>query len=113
VVRDGVVLSDPFLTVPNLHYEGEEGLLSMAFSPDYATSGRFYVVYNNSTECDSTGHNCDIRVDEFQRGADADHADPTTQRELLRIDHQAGYVPFGGQLQFGPDGVLSLTTGAA
>ena len=40
----------------------------MAFAPDYATSGRFYVYYNNSTECNAPGGaNCDIRVDEFHR----------------------------------------------
>ena len=112
VVRDGVLLSNPFLTVPNVHNSNEQGLLSMAFAPDYATSGRFYVYYNNSTQCDSPGGpNCDIRVDEFHRGADADHADASTQRQVLRINHQANDNHNGGQLQFGPDGFLWMGTG--
>src|SRR4051812_48331964 len=48
VVRDGVVQPTPFLKVPNVHDDGEQGLLSMAFAPDYATSGRFYVYYNHA-----------------------------------------------------------------
>src|SRR3954470_1833557 len=43
VVRGGVPLATPFLTVPNVDTDGERGLLSMAFAPDYATSGLFYV----------------------------------------------------------------------
>src|SRR3954471_4172591 len=47
VVRDGTLLGDPFLTVSNVSSGGETGLLSMAFAPDYATSGRFYVFSND------------------------------------------------------------------
>jgi hypothetical protein len=109
VVHDGVVQPTPFLKVPNVHDDGEQGLLSMAFAPDYATSGRFYVYYNHAGLC--TGSNCDIRVDEFRRGADSDHADPATQREVLTVGHREFGNHDGGQLQFGPDGMLWLGTG--
>src|SRR3954469_24559442 len=78
VVRDGVTLSDPFLTLTGVaHLQYEQGLLSMAFAPDYATSGLFYVYYVDSTACDSD--RCDVRVDEFKR-LDADHADEASRR---------------------------------
>ena len=45
VVRDGVTQAAPFLDVSSITLtdDTERGLLSMAFAPDYATSGRFYV----------------------------------------------------------------------
>jgi glucose/arabinose dehydrogenase len=107
VVRDGAVLPVPFLTVPGVHDSGEQGLLSMAFAPDYATSGRFYVYYNDATACGGGGANCDVRIDEFRRaGGDEDRADPATRRTVLTIDHRKNSNHNGGQLQFGPDGLL-------
>jgi glucose/arabinose dehydrogenase len=110
VVRDGTRLPDPFLTVPNVHSVDEQGLLSLAFAPDYATSGRFYVYYNDSTQCDSSGANCDVRVDEYRR-ADPDHADPASRRSVLQVSHRLHSNHDGGQLQFGPDGRLWAATG--
>src|SRR5436190_9448867 len=105
VVRNGVFQLQPFLTVPGAHDAGEQGLLSMAFAPDYATSGLFYVYYNDATDCDSTQSNCDVRIDEFRR-ADADHADPGSRRTVLSVNHRQFQNHDGGQLQFGPDGLL-------
>ena len=49
VVRDGHVLPAPFLDLTRLVVSGgEQGLLSIAFAPDYATSGRFYVDYTDA-----------------------------------------------------------------
>ena len=80
---------------------GEQGLLSMAFAPDYASSGRFYVYF--------TGRDGDIRIQEFRgRG---DRADRGSRRQLLRIEHSQFGNHNGGQLQFGPDGLLYIGTG--
>jgi glucose/arabinose dehydrogenase len=105
VVRDGVKLAEPFLNIdPAVGSGGEEGLLSMAFAPDYATSGRFYVYY--------TGTDSDNRVVEFRRSAsDLDRADPSTGREVLELFHTDFGNHNGGQLQFGPDGYLYIATG--
>jgi glucose/arabinose dehydrogenase len=80
---------------------GEQGLLSVAFAPDFQRSGLFYVDYT-----DTAG---DTRVVEYRTGADGS-ADPSSRRELLRIDQ-----PFanhnGGLLLFGPDDKLYIGTG--
>jgi glucose/arabinose dehydrogenase len=82
----------------------ERGLLSMAFAPDYATSGRFYVVFNESDG--------DLRIEEVRRSAsDPDAADPSTRRVVLTVPHQEQANHNGGQLQFGPDGLLYAAFG--
>src|SRR2546421_2225127 len=112
IVRDGVLLPAPFLTVSGVHNADEQGLLSVAFAPDYATSGRLYTYSNDATSCDSTGANCDVRIDEYRAaGAGADTANPATRRLVLRISHQKYSNHDGGQLQFGPDGYLYAGVG--
>jgi glucose/arabinose dehydrogenase len=107
IVRNGVVLPAPFLTVAGVHNAGEQGLLSLAFAPDYATSGRLYVYSNDATSCDASGANCDVRIDEYRSaGAGADAVDPATRRLVLRVSHRKYPNHDGGQLQFGPDGFL-------
>jgi glucose/arabinose dehydrogenase len=112
ILRSGVLLPAPFLTVAGVHGAGEQGLLSLAFAPDYATSGRLYTFSNDATACDSTGANCDVRIDEYRSaGAGADAVDPATRRLVLRIDHREFQNDNGGQLQFGPDGFLYASVG--
>jgi hypothetical protein len=88
----------------------EQGLLSMAFAPDYATSGRFYVYYTSRNCPSSPG--CDEHVSEFHRSAaNPNVADPASERLLLTIPHPGDSNHNGGQLQFGPDGRLYIGTG--
>ena len=88
---------------------GEQGLLSMAFSPDYATSGRFYVYYTTKN-CDGSG-GCDEHVSEFTADSGRDTANPSTQQVLITIPHPSQSNHNGGQLQFGPDGDLYISVG--
>jgi glucose/arabinose dehydrogenase len=93
VLRGGHRLPHPFLDIdPRVSNDGgERGLLSIAFPPDYAKSGRFYVYL-----VDNAGN---IRIDEFQR-ASATRADPGSARLVIRIPHPVNANHNGGQLQF-------------
>jgi Glucose / Sorbosone dehydrogenase len=85
LVRDGRKLRRPFLDLRSeVLAGGERGLLSMAFSPDYARSGLFYVYF--------TGRDGDIHIDKFRR-AGADRANRAWRRELLRIEHSTYAAP--------------------
>jgi glucose/arabinose dehydrogenase len=110
VLRDGQRLARPFLDIANLVLGppdpgagGEQGLLSMAFPPDYAQSGRFYVAFNNRTG--------DLEIAEFRRSANPVRANRASRRTLLRIPHRGAQNHNGGQLQFGPDGLLYIAVG--
>ena len=82
---------------------GEQGLLSVAFAPDYAESGLLYIYYT-----DTEG---DERIVEYRRSETAPPtADPESARELLRIDDFASNHN-GGLLLFGPGGRLYAGTG--
>ena len=76
----------------------------MAFAPDYASSGRFYVDY--------TGTNGDLHVVQYRRAAsDPNLADAASARAVLTIPHHRYTNHNGGQLQFGPDGDLYIGVG--
>ena len=83
---------------------GERGLMSLALAPDFDTSGRLYVDYINNA--DGT-----IHVDELVAKPDRDSASLGTLRSLLEIPHPDAANHNGGQLQFGPDGDLYISTG--
>ena len=104
VVRDGQLKKEPFLDITDLvSLGGEQGLLSVAFAPDYATSGRFYVDYT-----DTRG---DVRIVEYRvSAADPDRADEGTRRELLKIDKPAANHN-GGLVLFDPSGMLLIGIG--
>lgn len=80
---------------------GEGGLQSVAMAPDFASSGRFYLFY--------TGTEGEIHVAEMR--ASGATAPLSSLRDLLEIDHPEKSNHYGGQLQFGPDGNLYISTG--
>jgi glucose/arabinose dehydrogenase len=97
VVVNGHARSRPFLDIADRVRSGgqEQGLLSVAFAPDYVRSGRLYVSY--------TLANNDVRVVEYRRAThNSNTANPASARVVITVAH-----PFtnhnGGQLQFGPD----------
>jgi glucose/arabinose dehydrogenase len=102
VIRGGRTLRKPFLDVSDkISAGGERGLLSMAFAPDYARSGLFYVDYT-----DTDGN---TRVVEYRRRT-ADVADPGSARQVL-FQRQPESNHNGGLLLFGPDKLLYIGLG--
>jgi glucose/arabinose dehydrogenase len=104
IVRNGSLETTPFLSITGRvgSAGGEQGLLSVAFPPDYANKGYFYVDY---TDVDGN-----TAVSRFYVTGDLDVADPTSEQVILTIDQP--YVNHnGGQLAFGPDGYLYISAG--
>ena len=110
LVKDGVKQQTPFLDISSeVHYDGgEQGLLSMAFPPDYARTRTFYVYYTSTSCPNSPG--CDEHVSEFTADPSGDTASPS-EHLLLTIPHPSQNNHNGGQLQFGPDGDLYISVG--
>jgi glucose/arabinose dehydrogenase len=103
IVRDGTLVATPFLDLSDrVLAQGERGLLGLAFHPDYALNGRFFVNY--------TDQGGTQRIVEFGVGGDPDRADPLSGAELLAIPQPFGNHN-GGHLAFGPDGMLYIGVG--
>jgi glucose/arabinose dehydrogenase len=103
IAEDGVLRPQPFLDLrEKVTFAGEQGLLGLAFAPDYRTSGLFYVNYVD------TGRRTIIA--RYATSADPDLADAGSAEILLAIPQ-----PFanhnGGHLAFGPDGYLYIGMG--
>jgi glucose/arabinose dehydrogenase len=110
LIKDGQEQAAPFLDISSEVTDvGEQGLLSMAFSPDYATSHRFYVYYTTRNCPQSPG--CDEHVSEFTADSGGDTASAASERVLMTIPHPSQRNHNGGQLQFGPDGDLYISVG--
>lgn len=105
-IFDGTnLLSSPFLDISSQTlFSGEQGLLSVAFHPGYATNGQFFVYF---TQPD--GNNMVARFTASPPGANT--VDTNTMLTVLRILHPINDNHNGGQLQFGPDGYLYIGTG--
>ena len=83
----------------------ERGLLSMAFSPSYASNGLFYVDYTDTAA--TSGRRVQALGEQPQRGR------PRSARPALFVEHSGAQYHNGGQLQFGPDGALYMSIGDA
>jgi glucose/arabinose dehydrogenase len=103
IIKDGVTLAEPFLSVSeSTNNDGEQGLLGLAFHPEYSSNGLFYVHYSD--------RHGDTKIFEYQVGGHPDLADPDTARLLLVVTQPAGNHN-GGMLAFGPDGYLYVALG--
>lgn len=101
---DGTTNSTPFLDINSrvINNGGEQGLLALAFHPNYTTNGFFYLNYINNSG--------DTVISRFSR-ATANTADPNSETILLTIDQPFGNHN-GGDMHFGPnDGYLYISTG--
>jgi glucose/arabinose dehydrogenase len=104
-IRDnGAMLAIPFLDLSGrVSTAGEGGMLSMAFHPQYATNGQYFIYY-----VDFSG---DIVVERRTVSANPNLSDPTSALEIIRIGHPNFTNHYGGLIAFGPDGYLYVGTG--
>ena len=103
ILKDGAFLTEPFLDISrDISCCGERGLLGLAFHPDYASNGRFFVNYTNVLG--------NTRVTEFKVSDNPDVASPQPVKDLLRVA-QPYANHNGGWIDFGPDGLLYVALG--
>ena len=118
---DGVLQPEPFLDLSDrTDTVNENGMFSIAFDPDWAENGIFYVNYSDLSGGPGSQLN-DHKILAFRRStSDPNKADPTTEREILTIPSSKDVGPecekmtsphYGGQLQTGPDGLLWISIG--
>jgi glucose/arabinose dehydrogenase len=99
IVRNGTVLTQPWLDISaNVFTGGEGGLLSMAFDPNFASNGYFYLYYTDTAQ--------NIVVERYASSPAPNVADPTSGLVILRVAHPQFTNHFGGLVAFGPDGML-------
>ncbi len=108
VVRSGTILDTDFLNLTgSIVCCGEQGLLGLAFAPDYASSGRVFVNFTNGAG--------NTVVARFRRSANPLVADPASRFDLMFSGRRIIDQPFanhnGGHLAFGPDGYLYIGLG--
>lgn len=103
IVQNGQLVATPFLDISaKLRSGGEQGLLGLAFHPQYATNGFFFVNYT-----DTQGH---TRIERYRVSSDPNRADAASAKQILFIS-QPYSNHNGGHLLFGPDGMLYIPTG--
>ncbi len=103
IVETGGTGTTVYLNIHDLVSSGgEQGLLSFAFPPDFATNHLMYVAY--------TGQDFGaFHVDELSATTTA--ADPSSRRSVITVPHPLYTNHNAGQLQFGPEGYLYISTG--
>ena len=104
VLRGGRKLSRPFLDMSaRVSTDGEAGLLSMAFAPDFARSRRYYVYYVDRSQA--------LRVDTYRASRRSpNRTQAGSRRTVIREPHPRGNHK-GGQIDFGRDGKLYIGFG--
>jgi glucose/arabinose dehydrogenase len=100
----GQLAAEPFLDITDRvgSSSSEQGLLGLAFAPDYAASGRFYLNY--------TDRNGNTVIARFRVTDDPNRGDPASEEILLTVPQPAPNHN-GGMLAFGPDGYLYVGMG--
>ncbi|HAJ36282.1 MAG TPA: hypothetical protein DCL15_11370, partial [Chloroflexi bacterium] len=119
IVQQGQLLAQPFLDIRDrVANSGEAGLLSIAFPPDYATQGYFFVYYNHKDrnlappppEDGGVNGGYDTVVARFHVTADPNRADAASEERIL-VRNQPYENHNGGLVAFGPDGNLYIGLG--
>lgn len=115
VSQAGTLKTEPFLDLGDkLHVGGEggdeRGLLGLAFAPDYAASGLFYVHYSAGAALEGEHDVGDTIIEEYRVSADPDRADAASGRIVFSYPQPADNHN-GGTIAFGLDGLLYIGLG--
>ena len=116
IIQNGFVLPTPFLDLTGtnsiISAGGEQGLLGLAFHPQYASNGQFFVYFTGNSNTGAGINFGDIVIARFRRSAaNPNLADPASRVNLLTIPHSTYQNHNGGALRFGPDGFLYAGVG--
>jgi glucose/arabinose dehydrogenase len=106
--QDGTLVEEPFLDIQEDVKTDflEQGLLGVAFHPNYKENGLFYVYYADYTT------NGNLFLVQYKvSDDDPNKADPDSAKLIVSIDADPYVNHNGGEVQFGPDGYLYWTTG--
>lgn len=116
IVKNGQMVAQPFLDIqgkltPRSGPQDERGLLGLAFHPNYASNGRFFVYYSGPLRAEGpVGWDHTNYVAEYRVSGNADVADAGSERILLAVDHpQPNHN--AGTIAFGSDGFLYISIG--
>ena len=116
IIKNGERMTEPFLNIqdkliPRESGQDERGLLGLAFHPDYASNGRFFVYYSGPLRPEGPdGWDHTNYVAEYRVSANADLADAASGRVILSMDHPQGNHN-AGMIAFGSDGYLYISVG--
>jgi len=119
IVNGTTLLATPFLDIGSTSSNliacgGEQGLLGLAFHPNYASNGFFYVYYNRRDDpATPDNEGGDVVVARFQVSANPNLANGASGTVLLVVEHSQNAFHNGGQIAFGPDGFLYIAIGDA
>lgn len=114
IVKNGKVLPKPFIDISSRLEQKDttpsvKAMLSIAFHPQFATNGKFYIYYHAPAK--DTAEPCNLMIAEFKVSSDnPDMADLSSERKVLEIDgHELSHDACN--LAFGPDGYLYISVG--
>jgi len=104
ILQGGAVLDTPFVDISSrVTTQGEGGLLSVAFHPQYASNGILFLYYTDLSN--------NIVIERHRASSNANLAEAGPGLVIIRIPHPTYNNHFGGTVAFGPDGMLYLGTG--